>query len=123
MQFRELQQLGYCAVAYGFYNTDSEIAYTTNCSLCADPKVVQYIHGVILTGNTETVHMHNIISIDFPRFLPPSENPPEPKSLRLLGGTEEQSTSRHIAPTTERKRKKTTYETGISMTQDTATCA
>lgn len=50
MQFRELQKYGYYAVAYGFYGGFSEIAYTTNCSLCAQPEVVQYIHGVILTG-------------------------------------------------------------------------
>ena len=47
----------------------------------------------------------------------PSENPPEPKSLRPVDGTEEQSTLRHNAPTTEHKRKKTTYETGICDTK------
>ena len=50
IQFRELQSYGYHAVAYGFYGGFSEIAYTTNCSLCATPEVIQYIHGVILTG-------------------------------------------------------------------------
>ena len=50
MQFRELQGYGYHAVAYGFHGGFSEIAYTTNCSLCAAPEVIQYIHGVILTG-------------------------------------------------------------------------
>jgi hypothetical protein len=39
-QFRELQEYGYYAVAYGFHEGFSEIAYTTNCSLCADPAVV-----------------------------------------------------------------------------------
>ena len=50
VQFRELQEFGYHAVAYGFYGGVSEIVYMTNCSLGAEPKVIQYIHGVILTG-------------------------------------------------------------------------
>ena len=44
-------------------------------------------------------------------FHTPSENPPEHKSLRPVDGTEERSTLRHNAPTTDHKKKKTTYET------------
>lgn len=50
--------MDFFVVAYGFYGGLSEIAYTTNCSLCASPEVVQYIHGVILTGIHFSLIMH-----------------------------------------------------------------
>ena len=47
-----MQQLGYRAVAYGFFEEDVQVAHTDECGCCAAPGVVQYniIHAVTVAG-------------------------------------------------------------------------
>ena len=47
---RQLQQLGYRAVAYGFFEEDVQVAHTDDCACCAAPGVFQYIHAVTVAG-------------------------------------------------------------------------
>ena len=48
----KLQQFGYWAVAYGFFEVDVQVAHTDDSDCCATPAVVQYIHAVTLAGNS-----------------------------------------------------------------------
>lgn len=56
IQFRELEKIGYRAVAYGFFENDVQAAYTTSCTCCVTPEIVNYIHAVTVAGiNTYNV--------------------------------------------------------------------
>ena len=50
IQFTELQRIGYNAVAYGFFENDVQAAYTTSCTCCVTPTIVDYIHAVFIAG-------------------------------------------------------------------------
>lgn len=50
LQFRELESLGYRALAFGFFEQDVQTAYTTECSCAITPSVIDYIRSVIVAG-------------------------------------------------------------------------
>lgn len=50
LQFTELEKIGYHAVAYGFFENDVQAAYTTTCTCCVTPQIVNYIHAVTIAG-------------------------------------------------------------------------
>ena len=49
-QFRELESLGYRALAFGFFEHNVQTVYTTECSCAITPSVIDYIRSVIVAG-------------------------------------------------------------------------
>ena len=50
LQLTELGELGYRAIALGFFEDDVQAVYTPDCSSCITAKLVDYIHAVIIAG-------------------------------------------------------------------------
>ena len=46
---KELETIGYRAVAFGFFEDDVQAVYTTDCC-CVTAPVVEYIRAVIIAG-------------------------------------------------------------------------
>ena len=51
-QFRDLEGLGYRAVAFAFFEDDVQVSYTKACMCCVKNNVVDYIRSVIIAGIT-----------------------------------------------------------------------
>ncbi len=46
----QLQNIGYRAFAYGFLADDIQTAYTTTCTKCTEPQVVDVMRSLVLVG-------------------------------------------------------------------------
>ena len=107
--FASLRSLGdtrvriLCSCLYGFYNDESQIAYTTNCSLCADPTVV------ILTGKAATAaYIYITFYLTHHQKTNQSPSPSDQLMVQRNGLHCGIMYQPHV-----HKRKNTTYETGI----------
>lgn len=49
-QLKDLEGLGYRAVAFAFFEDDIHVAYTKECVCCMKNSVVDYIRSVIIAG-------------------------------------------------------------------------
>ncbi len=47
---QELQDLGYEAVAYGFFDDDIQVSFTKDCECCTAHSIVKYIESVIIAS-------------------------------------------------------------------------
>ena len=47
---KELQGLGYQALAYGFYEDDIQVSFTKDCESCMEHSIVEYIESVIIAS-------------------------------------------------------------------------
>ena len=50
LQFKELEDLGYKAISYAFFDDDIQTAYTKHCRCCLERNVIDYIRAVIIAG-------------------------------------------------------------------------
>ncbi len=54
---KELQNIGYRAFAYGFLADDIQTAYTTTCTKCTEPQVVDVMRSLVLVGKLQVGSM------------------------------------------------------------------
>ena len=55
-QFRNLEQLGYRAMAFGFFEDDAQAASTSDCTTVLQPKFIEYIHSVTVVGSSARMY-------------------------------------------------------------------
>ena len=51
----KLEELGYAAFAFGFYQDDLQFVSTSNATSCCSPPLIEYLHAVVIAGKLGVV--------------------------------------------------------------------
>ena len=53
LQMSELENLGYAAFAFGYFEDDIQFTSTPTAHCCASSQIIEYLHSVIVAGEYE----------------------------------------------------------------------
>lgn len=56
-QITELENLGYAAFAFGYFEDDVQFTSTSTAKCCASPQIIEYLHAVIIAGKSFVIRL------------------------------------------------------------------